>query len=175
MRTVGRGRFLLPAGSYTVLEVEPTLQALQPGVPDSHLLSITGDLLFQKSSQRSVTFALPLRRTAASRPWRGEPFALFVDGHETPFAALKGSGREALILPPGEHTVLVVTQSGVSYGVDITSFWSSYVIEIFGALSVGLLVGALPDRARAPQPRRRARHERDRAPARSLDRVRRSP
>ena len=155
VRTVGRGRFLLPAGSYTVLEVEPTLQALQPGVPDSHLLSITGDLLFQKSSQRSVTFGYRSANRCIATLAR-QPFALFVDGRETAFTALKGAGREALILPPGEHTVLLVTQSGVSYGVDITSFWSSYVIAIFGALAVGLLVSLYLIVRVRPQPRRRA-------------------
>lgn len=155
VRTIGRGRFLLPAGSYTVLEVEPTLQALQPGVPDSHLLSITGDLLFQKSSQRSVTFGYRSENRCIATLAR-QPFALFIDGHETAFAALEGSGRDALILPPGEHTVLLVTQSGVSYGVNITSFWSSYVIVIFGALAVGLLVSLYLIVRVRPQPRRRA-------------------
>jgi uncharacterized protein YdaL len=138
VHTVGGGRFLLPVGSYTVSGVQPTLAGIQPSVPESHLLSITGDLLFQKSSQRSVDF----RYRSASRcivTMAREPYALFIDGHEASFEALKGNGREALILPPGEHAALIVTQSTVSYGVDITSFWSSYVIAIFGAVSVGLL------------------------------------
>ncbi|HVN75478.1 MAG TPA: DUF2334 domain-containing protein [Thermoanaerobaculaceae bacterium] len=138
LHTLGEGRFLLPVGSYTVLEVQPTLQALQPGPPDSHLVSLSGDLLFQKSSQRSVTFGYRSDNRCIATLTR-QPFALFVDGHETPFEALKGNGMEALVLPPGEHSVLLVTQSPVSYGVDITSFWSSYVIAIFGAVSVGLL------------------------------------
>lgn len=141
VRTIGGGRFLLPVGAYTVLEIEPTLQALQPGVPESHLLSITGDLLYEKSSQRSVNFGYRSENRCIVTLGR-EPFALFIDGRETTFEALKGNGRDALLLPPGEHSVLLVTQSTVSYGVDITSFWSSYVIAIFGALSVGLL-GAL--------------------------------
>ena len=138
LHTLGGGRFLLPVGSYTILEVQPTLQALQPGTPDSHLLSLTGELLFQKSSQRSVTFGYRSENRCIATLTR-QPFALFVDGRETAFEALKGNGMEALILPPGEHSVLLVTQSTVSYGVDITSFWSSYVIAIFGVLSVGLL------------------------------------
>ncbi len=138
LRTIGRGRFLLPVGRYTVLEVLPTLPALQPSVPDSHLLSITGDLLFQKSSQRSVTFGYRSENRCIATLAR-QPFALFVDGRETAFEALKGNGREALMLPPGEHSVLLVTQSSVSYGVDITSLWSSTLIAVFGVFSVGLL------------------------------------
>ena len=139
IHTVGKGRFLLPAGSYTVLEVQPTLQALQAGVPGSHLLSITGDLTFQRSSQRSVTFGYRSDSRCIATLAR-QPFALFVDGRETAFEALKGDGRQAIVLPPGEHSVLLVTQSPVSYGVDITSFWSSYVIVIFGVIAVGLLL-----------------------------------
>jgi uncharacterized protein YdaL len=141
VQTIGGGRFLLPVGAYTVLEIEPTLQALQPGVPESHLLSITGDLLFEKSSQRSVNFGYRSENRCLVTLAR-QPFALFIDGRDTTFEALKGNGRDALLLPPGEHSVLLVTQSTVSYGVDITSFWSSYLIAIFGVLSVGLL-GAL--------------------------------
>ena len=153
LHTLGGGRFLLPVGSYTVLEVEPTLQALQPGVPDSHLLSITGDLLFQRSSQRSVTFGYRSDNRCIATLTR-QPFALFVDGHETPFEALKGDGREAIMLPPGEHSILLVTQSPVSYGVDITSFWSSYVIVIFGVLAVGLLASLYVAVRVRPQPSR---------------------
>jgi len=138
LRTTGAGRFLLPVGSYTVLQAEPTLQALQPEVPDSHLLSITGDLLFQNTSQRSVSFGYRSKNRCIATLTR-EPYALFIDGHDTPFEALKGNGRDALLLPPGEHSVLLITQSAASYRVDITSFWSSYVIVIFGVVSVGLL------------------------------------
>ncbi|HUK11731.1 MAG TPA: DUF2334 domain-containing protein [Thermoanaerobaculaceae bacterium] len=138
IRTVGDGRFLLPAGSYTVLVVQPAVRALQPEVPEARLLSITGDLLAQKSSLRSVQFRYRSGTRCIASLTR-EPFAVFVDGRETAFDALKGDGRESLLLPPGEHEVLVVTQSTVSYGVDLTSFWSSYVIALFGAVSVGLL------------------------------------
>ncbi len=154
VRTLGGGRFLLPVGSYTVLEVQPTLQALQPGPPDSHLVSLTGDLLFQKSSQRSVTFGYRSETRCIATLTR-QPFALFVDGRETAFDALHGNGQDALLLPAGEHSVLLVTQSPVSYGVDLTSFWSSYVIAIFGALSVGLLASLyLIVRVRPRAPRR---------------------
>ncbi len=136
--TIGSGRFLLPAGSYTVTEVQPALAGIQASVPESHLLSITGQLLYQNASQRSVEFGYRSRSRCIVTLSR-EPFAVFIDDRETPFQALKGDGRAALILPPGEHKALVVTQSKVSYGVDITSFWSSYVIAIFGAVSVGLL------------------------------------
>ena len=140
MRTIGRGRFLLPVGSYEVHQPRARLEALQPEAPESHLLSITGDLLFERSSQRSVEFGYR-SATRCIVTLARQPFALFVDGRETRFEALHGDGCEALLLPPGEHTALLVTQSTVSYGVDLTSFWSSYVIAIFGALAVGLLFG----------------------------------
>ncbi|HVN30515.1 MAG TPA: DUF2334 domain-containing protein [Thermoanaerobaculaceae bacterium] len=138
MRTIGAGRFLLPVGSYTVVPAQPPLQALQPKVPESHLLSITGDLLSQRTSQRSVGFAYRSENRCIATLGR-RPFVLFIDGHDTPFEALRGNSREALLLPPGEHSVLLVTQSAAAYRVDMTSFWSSHVIVIFGVVSVGLL------------------------------------
>jgi uncharacterized protein YdaL len=138
VRTIGGGRFLLPVGKYTVLPSQPALQGLQPEAPESHLLSITGDLLFQKTSQRSVSFGYRSRTRCIATLTR-QPYALFIDGHDAPVEALAGNGRQAVLLPPGEHSVLLVTQSAASYRVDVTSFWSSYVIVLFGVASVGLL------------------------------------
>jgi uncharacterized protein YdaL len=138
VHALGGGRFLLPVGSYAVRPA-PQLGPIRPEELESRLLSITGDLLAQRSSLRSVDFSYrsePRCIVTLSR----EPLALFLDRHETTFEAKKGNGRWALILPPGEHNVLVVTESTMTLGVDLTSFWSSYLIAIFAALSSGLLL-----------------------------------
>jgi hypothetical protein len=44
-----------------------------------------------------------------------------------------------LSLPPGAHTVSVVTGDLFSYGINMTSFWSSNAIAIFGVIAVLML------------------------------------
>jgi hypothetical protein len=137
--TIGGGRFILPVGTHRVSVPPKSLKPFQTDILETRILSITGDLLSEKNSPRSVE----LRYRSATRcivTLVKEPFALFIDGHEKSFTALKGNGRYGLLLPPGEHTVLVVAQSNVSYGVDITSFWSSSLIVFFGIVSGGVLL-----------------------------------
>ena len=137
--TIGEGRFLLPVGSYQVRVSHRGLRPFQTDILETRLLSITGDLLSEKDSPRSVEFRYRSENRCIVTLVK-EPFALFIDGQETGFTALKGNGRYGLILPPGEHTALVVAQSNVSYGVDLTSFWSSSLIVVFGIISGGVLL-----------------------------------
>jgi hypothetical protein len=53
---------------------------------------------------------------------------------------VKGNDCYAIALPPGSHTVRLLTGDAFSYGVNITSFWSSNAIAIFGSLAVLSLV-----------------------------------
>ena len=138
MHSLGGGRFLLPVGSYAVRSA-PQLGPIRPEELESHLLSITGELLTQRSSLRSVDFSYRSEGRCIVTLSR-LPLALFTDRRETMFDAKKGNGRWALILPPGEHSVLVVTESTMNLGVDLTSFWSSYLIALFAAVSSGLLL-----------------------------------
>lgn len=137
--SIGEGKFLLPRGSYQVTIPQRSLKPFQTDILKTRILSITGELLSEKSSQRSVEFKYRSEnRCIVTFP--REPFAVFLDNQETHFKALKGNGRYALILPSGEHHVLVVAQSDVSYGVDITSLWSSSLIVLFGIAAGGLLI-----------------------------------
>ena len=68
------------------------------------------------------------------------PFTLLIDGKEESAAAMQGYRRFSVMLPQGEHTVIAVLESTVSYGVDITSFWSSWLIVGFGVLSGAALM-----------------------------------
>jgi len=155
--SIGAGRFLVPEGQHRVRPVAGTLQALQPERLHARMLSFTGGLRSLRSSPRSVDFSYA-SVTRAVATFDKEPIALFVDKVETACAPMKGAGRFALLLPPGEHEVLVVTQSTVLYSVDFTSAWSSYLIAVFGALSGTLLLGLyLAVRVRRPFLRRTSR------------------
>ena len=68
------------------------------------------------------------------------PVQMSVDG--TPYAAtvMKGNDCYTVFLPPGVHAVEMVAGDQFSYGVSWTSFWSTTVIAIFGAVAVTLLL-----------------------------------
>lgn len=137
--SIGDGRFLLPVGSYHIRVSPESIKAFEPDILKTRLLSITGDLLSLKSSQRSVTFKYKSDSRCIVTLVK-KPYALFIDGHETDFTPLEGNGRFALMLPPGKHEAVIVAQSTVSYNVDITSFWSSSIIVLFGIVAGGLLL-----------------------------------
>ncbi len=132
--TSDRNAFLIPPGDHT-LHAE-----LHAGDPFStrptggKLLSLTGDLTSLSASSRSVSFSyVSDSRCIASFSHR--PFTLIVDGKEINFQTMEGYRRYSVLLPYGTHQVIAVLETTVSYGVDITSFWSSWFIVAFGMIS----------------------------------------
>jgi hypothetical protein len=138
-KSIGAGRFLMTVGRHTVQAAGGGLNPLEMEMQASRLLSITGELLSLNSSRRSVK----LTYRSAGRclvTLAATPIAVFIDERETPFTVIAGNGRAGLFLPPGEHSALIITESRLSYGIDLTSFYSTNLIVLFGGLSVGLLI-----------------------------------
>jgi len=133
------GCFLIPAGAHTVrTDVNPGA-LFSADIMHATLVSITGELLSLRESDRSVEF----RYSSAGRclaSLNKAPVALFIDGKESAFETLEGNGRYTLMLPPGTRDVRIVTQSAVSYGIDLTSLWSSSLIVLFGFISTAVLL-----------------------------------
>jgi uncharacterized protein YdaL len=137
--TAADGHFLIPAGEHVVRTDVPDKNMFSTTILHSSLSSITGKLLYQKGNERSIEFgyeSAPRCLVSLTK----SPVELYVDGAPTPLHAMKGSSRFSLVLPPGKHDVRVVTMSTISYGVDITSLWSSSFIVLFGFISVGTLM-----------------------------------
>jgi uncharacterized protein YdaL len=133
------GKVLLPPGKYEVTPIKlgntPFGQPLVAG----KLLSITGNLKELVVSSRSVAFKYESKERCLAS-FNHPPYAIIIDEKETDIKSQPGYERFSVILPPGEHAVIAVLQTTVSYGVDITSFWSSWVIVIFGAVSGTVLI-----------------------------------
>jgi hypothetical protein len=70
----------------------------------------------------------------------GEPHEVRVDGERMTFYSVEGNDGYSLFLPPGSHRVEIVTGDAFSYGINITSFWSSNAIALFGVAAVLLLL-----------------------------------
>jgi uncharacterized protein YdaL len=133
------GSYYLPAGQYTVIGERKGSTPFPATLPGGTLLSLTGKLMDLKTSTRSVTFSYESRLRCIAC-FNHPPFTVIVDGKEIPFQTVQGYRRFSVMLPPGDHEVIAVLETTVSYGVDITSFWSSWLIVIFGVISSAALL-----------------------------------
>jgi hypothetical protein len=135
--TSDQGMFFLPAGEHT-LEVERHADKPFYGEPPvgGRLLSVSGTLTSITNSNRSVTFAYE-STTRCFASFSHRPFAVVVDGQDLGATPIEGNRRFTVVLPAGKHEAVAVLETTVSYGVDITSFWSSWFI-----VGMGMLCGA---------------------------------
>lgn len=135
----GDGKYLIPAGNHSIRAKGIREHMFSTNLVHANILSITGNLLYEREEERSLDFGY----TADMRclvSLNKAPVTLFIDGVESPLQVLKGNDRFSLFLPPGRHHIHIVTKSTVSYGVDITSWWSSTMIVVFGFIAVSVLM-----------------------------------
>lgn len=131
-------QFLIPAGAHMV-----TLGASQGSAFSTHeletrILSLTGNLLSVAYGMRRVTFTYA-SDTHALIALNREPTSVIVDGEQYAFSFLKGNDCYTMFLPAGQHTVSLIAGDAFSYGVSLTSFWSSNAIAVFGSIAVLML------------------------------------
>jgi ABC-type antimicrobial peptide transport system permease subunit len=67
------------------------------------------------------------------------PTAITVDGLFYPCHPMQGNDCFSIFLPQGRHSAVVTTGDAFSYGISITSFWSSTAIALFAVTAVSLL------------------------------------
>jgi hypothetical protein len=132
--------YLIPTGSHTVTPVNDVTGSMSPHQFFPHILSFTGILHAVEYDMRTLRFRYASDGRCLVMVNR-EPHELAVDGKLTGFTVMKGNDGFALFLPPGEHQVEIVAGDMFSYGVNLTSFWSSTAIAWFGLASVVLLLG----------------------------------
>jgi hypothetical protein len=132
--------FLIPAGSHAVEAGGDQSPAFSTHELEARILSITGNLLSIEQGIRTVAFTYEAD-TRVYASLNREPTALAVDGDVYPLSPLRGNDCFTIVLPPGRHGVRLVVGDVVSYGVSLTSFWSSNAIAVFGAVAVLLLAG----------------------------------
>ncbi len=132
--------FLIPAGTHTVNAGGDQPPTFSTHELDARILSINGNLLSVVQGIRTMSFTYE-GDTRVLVALNREATALSVDGEPRPISPLRGNDCFTLVLPPGRHSVHVVLGDVVSYGVSLTSFWSSNAIAVFGSTAVLLLLG----------------------------------
>ncbi len=137
--TSDRGQFLIPPGEHDITAEYHAGDPFSSRPTGGKLLSITGTLQGLSTSDRSVSFSYS-STTRCLASFSHRPYTLIVDGKEVSIEPLEGYRRYSVMLPYGQHQVIAVLETTVSYGVDITSFWSSWIIVAFGMLSGAALL-----------------------------------
>lgn len=131
--------YLLPAGEHSIRLTYSTPTSFTPSELETRILSITGNLLSVSYGLRSATFSYETDTRALVAVNR-EPTSVVVDGIRAPLVYQKGNDCYTLVLPSGRHEVTLIAGNPFSYGVTLTSFWSTTAIALFGVIAVALLV-----------------------------------
>ena len=132
--------YMIPSGNHIVAPVSDVTGSMSPHQFFPHILSITGTLQAIDYDMRTLRFQYTSDGRCLVMVNR-EPHGLLIDGVEHPFAVMKGNDGFTLFLPAGAHRAEIVAGDMFSYGVNLTSFWSSTAIAWFGIASVVLLLG----------------------------------
>jgi uncharacterized protein YdaL len=131
--------YLIPAGTHTVAPVVDVTGTMSPHQFYPHILSFTGTLRSIAYDMRTLNFQYMSEGRCLVMLNR-EPRELTVDGQARTLTLMKGNDGFSVFLPAGEHRVEIVAGDAFSYGVNLTSFWSSTAIVWFGLASVVLLL-----------------------------------
>jgi uncharacterized protein YdaL len=133
-------QYMIPTGRHEVGMSQNVTGSLSPHQFFPHIMSITGNLLSYSYAMRTVTFEYESDgRCLVSVS--SEPHTVTVDDTAHTFYSMRGDDCYSLFLPAGRHKVEIVAGDSFSYGINVTSFWSTTAIVLFGALAVIALVG----------------------------------
>lgn len=131
--------FLIPAGNHTVKLGVGIINTYSSHELQIKILSTTANILEVSYGMRDVKFSYDSdTRTLISLNM--EPTEITIDNEKYVFYAMRGNDCFTVLLPAGKHSVKIVGGSMVTYGINLTSLWSSISISIFGILAITTLV-----------------------------------
>ena len=131
--------FLIPAGAHTILYDDDKLPGFSTVEIQPQIMSFTGNLLKIKYEMRSVIFTY-VSQGRGIVSLSQAPSKIKIDGKLVDTEVMQGRDCYSFFVPDGKHDVVVTTGNSLSYGVNVTSLWSSNAIVIYGALSVIMMV-----------------------------------
>ncbi|MBI5463854.1 MAG: polysaccharide deacetylase family protein [Ignavibacteriales bacterium] len=132
-------RFLVPAGKHRIAVNRTPVGSFSTHELQTRILSSTGNILSCAYGFRDATieYSSDARMLVSLS---NVPTDVSVDGQAIAFAPMKGNDCYSVFLPAGRHQARIVTGDQFSYGVSVTSLWSSTAIALFGAGAVLLLL-----------------------------------
>lgn len=132
--------FLIPAGKRKVKLSVDAINTYSTHELQIKILSSTANILDVSYGMRDVKFTYESNtRTLVSLDQ--EPSTIKIDNEDYYFEVMKGNDCFTVFLPAGKHSATIVGGNAVTYGINLTSLWSSLSISIFGILAIaGLIV-----------------------------------
>jgi uncharacterized protein YdaL len=131
--------YFLPAGKHIVHRGLDASESFSTHHIQPRIISFTGNILSASYGMREIEIHYESDRRAILS-LNGEPTALMVDGQSYPCSPLTGDDCYSIVLPTGAHRATIITGDFVTYGVNLTSFWSTTAITLFGSVGVFSLV-----------------------------------
>lgn len=130
--------FLVPSGKHTITYPAQNLTSFSTYELQTSILACTGNLLSVSYGMKDLRFVYESSyRTLISL--NKEPTSVKIDNEDYKFVVMKGNDCYSIFLPPGKHSVELIAGNPISYGINLTSLWSSTGIAIFGTVAVTLL------------------------------------
>lgn len=132
-------RYFISPGQHVVGLHTKTMGTFSSEDLQTRLLSATGHISSITYGTRNIVlkYESPGRMLVS---FSNVPTRITIDGTMIAADVMKGSDCYSIFLPPGDHLANILTGDQFSYGVSLTSFWSSTAIAIFGTLAVLFLV-----------------------------------
>jgi len=130
--------FPIPAGKHIVRLTDVAVTSFSTHELQAKILSFSGDLLSVSYGMKDIKITYESNtRTLISL--NRQPTWVKVDHHDYKFVVMEGNDCFSIFLPDGKHFVEIGAGNTFSYGINLTSLWSSTGIAIFGTLAVSLL------------------------------------
>ena len=130
--------FPIPAGHHIVKLTDVTVTSFSTHELQAKILSFTGNLLSVSYGMKDIKITYDSEtRTIISL--NREPTWVKVDHQDYKFVVMEGNDCFSIFLPEGKHFVEIGAGNTFSYGINLTSLWSSTGIAIFGTLAVSML------------------------------------
>jgi uncharacterized protein YdaL len=130
--------YIIPAGSHHITLNRQAVNTFSTHELQAKIMSIAGNLLSVTHGLRTIDFEYE-SATRAIASFNVAPSSVRVDYQEYPFTVMKGNDCFSIFLPTGKHYVELVAGDQFSFGVNVTSLWSTTAIAIFGVLAVTAL------------------------------------
>lgn len=127
--------FVIPAGQHHISLNRQAVNTFSTHELQAKIMSIAGNLLSVTHGLRTIDFEYE-SATRAIASFNVAPSSVRVDHEEYPFTVMKGNDCFSIFLPPGKHSVELIAGDQFSFGVNVTSLWSTTAIAIFGVLAV---------------------------------------
>jgi hypothetical protein len=131
--------YTIPAGTHNVTLTTEAVTSFSTHELKAKILSFTGNLLSASYGMKDIKFSYE-SETRTLITINREPTSVKIDDKDYNFSVMKGNDCFTIFLPPGHHAVELNAGDSFTYGISLTSLWSSTGIAIFGTLAVGLLV-----------------------------------